>query len=109
MPAQSKDSLAPLPLSASFASLRFHRAPPGRAFPACLSAQGCGSVRAMDWYYSEAGRQVGPVADGPFEELLRIGKVTGLAGLFGILVATGMESWTLGVIAAAALLTGLFM
>jgi hypothetical protein len=31
----------------------------------------------MDWYYSEAGRQVGPVAEGAFEELVRIGKVTG--------------------------------
>src|SRR6185436_19203157 len=30
----------------------------------------------MDWYYSEGGQQIGPVADGPFEELVRIGKVT---------------------------------
>jgi hypothetical protein len=35
--------------------------------------------------------------------------VTGLAGLAGIFVAAGMESWVLALIGIAALLTGLFM
>ena len=43
----------------------------------------------MDWYYSEAGQQVGPVADGPFEELVRIGKVTGET----LVWHEGMANW----------------
>jgi GYF domain 2 len=30
----------------------------------------------MDWYYAHQGAQVGPIASGPFEELVRAGRVT---------------------------------